>query len=152
VNNVVTAFSAKEKKLLAKTWHRRLGHLGLENLRKLKDCAKGITFNDTFEDCQDCILANSTHQSRKGYTSGMATEAYEVVHTDVWGPAPLVSHRGNRYLLTITDDYIRRVKVYCIKLNSEAREYFINLEATILGSSTRRNSKLPRQTRGARWV
>jgi hypothetical protein len=38
----------------------------------------------------------------------MATEAYEVMQIDVWGPASLVSHRGNRYLLTITDDYTPR--------------------------------------------
>jgi hypothetical protein len=74
VSNLVTALAAKEKKLSSKTWHRRLAHLGLENLRKLKDCATGIAFSDTFEGCQDCILANSTRQPRKGRTSGIATE------------------------------------------------------------------------------
>jgi len=131
LSNLAIALVAKEKKLSSKTWHRRLGHLGLENLRKLKSCATGIAFDDIFEGCRDCIQANSTRQPRKGHTSGMATEAYEGVYTDVWGPAPLISHRGNRYLLTITDDYTRRVKVYSIKLKSEAREYFINFEKEV---------------------
>jgi GAG-pre-integrase domain len=129
--NIATALATKGKKLSSKTWHRRLGHLGLDNLRRLKSCATGISFDDTFEGCQDCILANSTRQPRKGITSGIATEAYEGVHTDVWGPAPIKSHRGNRYLLTITDDYTRRVKVYCMKLKSEARECFINFEKEV---------------------
>ena len=72
---------------------------------------------------------NSTRQPRKGSTSGKATEAYEGVHTDVWGP--IKSHRGNRYLLTITDDYTHTVKVYCMKLKSEARECFINFEKEV---------------------
>jgi transposase InsO family protein len=131
VANVVTALATKGKKLSSKTWHRRLAHLGLDNLRKLKACATGISFDDTFEGCQDCILANSTRQPRNGSTSGKATKAYEGVHTDVWGPAPIQSHRGNRYLLTITDDYTHTVKVYCMKLKSEARECFINFEKEV---------------------
>ena len=130
-NNLATALAVREKKLLSKTWYRRLGHLGLENLRKLKSCVTGIVFNDTFEGCKDYIQANSTRQLRKGRTSGIATEAYEGVHTDVWGPAPLVSHRGNRYFLTIIDDFTHCVKVYCIKLRSEARDCFINFEKEV---------------------
>jgi transposase InsO family protein len=133
VSNLVTALATQGqgKKLSAKTWHRRLAHLGLDNLRKLKSCATGISFDDTFEGCRECIEANSTRHPRKGQTSGLTTAAYEGVHTDVWGPAPLKSYRGNRYLLTITDDYTRRVKVYCIKLKSQARDCFINFEKEI---------------------
>jgi hypothetical protein len=55
VSNLVTALATQGKKLSAKTWHRRLAHLGLDNLRKLKSCATGISFEDTFEGYRDCI-------------------------------------------------------------------------------------------------
>jgi hypothetical protein len=128
ISSLATALGTKGKPLSAKTWHRRLAHLGLDNLRKLKTCAKGISFNDTFDGCQDCIQANYTRRPRRGQTSGLTTRPYEGVHTDVWGPAPVTSHRGCRYLLTIIDDYTRTVKVYCMKLKSQARECFINFE------------------------
>jgi hypothetical protein len=43
VSNLATALSTTGKKLSLKTWHRHLGHRGLDNLRKLKSCATGIT-------------------------------------------------------------------------------------------------------------
>lgn len=45
--------------------------------------------------------------------------------------APVKSYGGNRYLLMITADYTRWVKVYSMKLKSEARECFINFEKEV---------------------
>jgi hypothetical protein len=42
VSNLATTLSTTSKKLSSKTRRRRLGHLGLGNLRKLKSYATGI--------------------------------------------------------------------------------------------------------------
>jgi hypothetical protein len=56
VSNLVIALTTQSKKLSVKTWYKRLAHLSLDNLRKLKSCATGILFNDIFEGCRDCIV------------------------------------------------------------------------------------------------
>jgi hypothetical protein len=64
--------------------------------------------------------------------------------------ASVKSYGGNRYLLTITDDYTRWVKVYSMKLKSEARECFINFEKGSQASTWKRHPMGPsRQWRGS---
>ena len=33
-----------------------------------------------------------------------------LVHTDVWGPAPISARNGMRYFLTFMDDFLKKVK------------------------------------------
>ena len=42
-----------------------------------------------------------------------------MVHSDVWGPAPVASYAGNKYFVTFIDDFSRKVWVFAIKEKSE---------------------------------
>jgi hypothetical protein len=35
------------------------------------------------------------------------TQPLQVVHTDMWGPAPVLSHNGHRYYIHFIDEYTR---------------------------------------------
>ena len=43
-----------------------------------------------------------------------ATQPCELVHVDLWGPSPVRSHTGNKYLIIFTDDYSRYSALYAL--------------------------------------
>src|SRR5690349_12203137 len=108
----------------ARLWHRRMGHLGIDNLKRLRNAANGIDFSDSFgTDCQSCILANQTRSPRSGKTSGLTNRPNQLIHTDLSGPQDVQSLQGNHYLMTVIDDYTRRVTLYFLKQKSDAIGY-----------------------------
>ena len=60
-------------------------------------------------------------QRRVQFASSSARSAapLELVHTDVWRPAPISVKNGVRYFLTFIDDFSRKVWVYFMKKKSE---------------------------------
>lgn len=52
--------------------------------------------------------------------SAHATDIFGLIHTNVWGPAPVLSTHGYRYYVSFLDDFSRFVWVYPLKLKSNA--------------------------------
>jgi len=48
-----------------------------------------------------------------------STEKLQYVHSDLWGPSPVLSHGRYRYFVTFIDDYSRKVWVYFLKTKDE---------------------------------
>ncbi|KAL2253784.1 UNVERIFIED_CONTAM: Retrovirus-related Pol polyprotein from transposon TNT 1-94 [Sesamum indicum] len=108
-------------------WHKRLGHIsmkGLDFLRKdgiLNDCLGKLEF------CDECIMGK--HHRVHFPTSpspnpSMSTCILDYVHADVWGPSNVPTHGGNRYFLSIIDNYSRKVFVFLMKHKSEVFDKF----------------------------
>ena len=55
-----------------------------------------------------------------------ASAHFELVHSDVWGPCPVVSPTGFRYFVTFADDYLRATWLYLMK---NLLELFSNFRA-----------------------
>lgn len=66
----------------------------------------------------------------------------DYVHSDLWGPTRVTSHGGNRYYMSIIDDYSHRAWFYLIKHKSEAFETFKNLKAMVETQSGLKTKKL----------
>lgn len=47
-----------------------------------------------------------------------STSLFEIVHSDVWGSAPIVSLFGFRYFVTSVDDFSRCTWLYLLKSKS----------------------------------
>jgi len=109
---------------VSKLWHMRLGHmsqLGLAELSK-RGLLKGYN-NDEMEFCEHCIFGK--HKRVKFNTAVHSTEGIlDYVHADLWGPSRKTSLGGCRYMLTIIDDYSRRVFPYFLKNKSDAFDSF----------------------------
>jgi transposase InsO family protein len=133
-NNMATALatSGRKQQLSMRTWHRRLGHLGPQNLVHLKQVSTGMDFDDHFSaHCPDCILANSTAKPHGGATSSLIGKPYELVHIDLWGPAPVESQQGNRFVLTILDDFTKTLRMTCLKSKADSKDVFKAFEAEV---------------------
>ena len=73
--------------------------------------------------CEHCIFGK--HKRVRFNTSVHTTEGIlDYVHSDLWGPSSKPSINGARYMLTIIDDYSRKVWPYFLKYKSEAFSAF----------------------------
>lgn len=52
------------------------------------------------------------------------TTAFELIQTDLWGPAPFTSSSGYTYYITFVDAYTRFTLTYFLKNNFEALTAF----------------------------
>ncbi len=107
-------------------WHCRFGHLGMHNVNKLMndDMVEGMdSVKDGGKDsvCEGCVMGK---QHRTKYPKGVATEPFELVHSDVCGPLSVNSIGGSRFFVTFIDDYSRYTYVYFIERKDQVLEKF----------------------------
>ena len=87
-------------------WHRRLGHLGKQKTYQLSG-ANGIPQIQPIEHCLKCKQTKAIRYTNKGPTE-KATKKLKQVYLDFGGPFKYETLLGSRYILTITNDYIRK--------------------------------------------
>ncbi|GBM60018.1 Retrovirus-related Pol polyprotein from transposon TNT 1-94 [Araneus ventricosus] len=118
--------------------HRRFCHVNIPFIQSMSknNSVKGIEHlsKSKVENCVDFKIGKPTRSSlKKNYTYRRTTQrCLDTVHCDLWGPAPVTSMGGNRYFLSIIDDYSRKVDVYIIKGKEQVfdcfKKYLANVE------------------------
>ncbi|KAI5340660.1 hypothetical protein L3X38_019934 [Prunus dulcis] len=98
-------------------WHRRLGHASFGYLKKLFPSwfSKLSYFNFR---CDVCELAKS-HRVSFPLSMNKSTVPFAIVHSDVWGPAPVSTFSGARWLVTFIDDCTRMTWISFLKTKGE---------------------------------
>jgi len=109
-SSVVSSFEA----------HCRLGHPPLPTLKKLCPQFHSVSLLD----CESCQFAKHHRSSSSPRINKRASFAFELVHSDVWGPCPVVSKHGFKYFVTFVDDYSRMTWIYFMKNRSEVFSHF----------------------------
>ncbi|GBN22002.1 Retrovirus-related Pol polyprotein from transposon TNT 1-94 [Araneus ventricosus] len=108
-------------------WHARFGHL---NMQGLKDFSKSNNvyglenLKGNVDKCDTCCLTKSSRASLPNIDKIRTQHVLELVHMDIWGPAPVKSLGGAEYFYSIIDDYSRYAVVYFLKHKNEAFECF----------------------------
>ena len=100
--------------------HCRLGHISLPLLKKL--CPQFSSLLSL--DCESCQFAKHHRLSYSPRVNKRASAPFELVHSDVWGPCPVVSPTGFRYSITFVDDYSRTTWLYLMKNRSKLFSHF----------------------------
>ncbi|GAB2275344.1 hypothetical protein Dimus_039125 [Dionaea muscipula] len=105
-------------------WHLRLGHISQQGLEAMNKQGL-LTLNNTpkLDLCETCVLGK---QNRLPFGKGihLSKTCLEYLHADLWGPAKDNTHGGNRFFLSIIDDYSRKVWVILLKSKDETFEKF----------------------------
>ncbi|KAH9716240.1 hypothetical protein KPL71_021389 [Citrus sinensis] len=125
---LVSSSSSVDKTRL---WHLRLGHMSLRGLKELSK--QGLLGSDTIGEmvfCEDCVLGKSTRTSFKSSVH-TTRSILDYIHSDLWGPAQVVSLGGARYFLSIIDDFSRRVWIYVLKSKEQVFEKFKNWKVLV---------------------
>ena len=68
--------------------------------------------------CEPCIYVKQ-HRIKFASSTKRSEGILELVHSDVWGPAPVSARGGARYFVTFIDNFSKRVWVYLIREKSE---------------------------------
>src|SRR5882762_3053530 len=114
------------------TLHRRLGHLGHDNVKRLvaKGMVEGVeSVGGRIDFCEPCIHGKQ-HRFAFPPSQKRARRKLDLVHSDVCGPLPF-SIRGMRYFITFIDDHTRKLWLYPIRLKSDAFKKFREFKALV---------------------
>ena len=110
-------------------WHRRLDHPSLSIQNKLFSCYSLPTLKNTsiITNCDAC-LSNKSHRLPFDISSISCSKPFEIIYTDVWGPALIISFDKFRFYvifvttLPITHGYTLST------INMKFQQYFRTLE------------------------
>ncbi|XP_049398958.1 uncharacterized protein LOC125862879 [Solanum stenotomum] len=96
-------------------WHKRLGHVSSTVLARMFAMNKESLC--TLTKCSVCPLAKQTKLSFP--VSSIKTSAcFDMIHVDLWGPYNTPTIDGNKYFLTIVDDFSRMTWLFLLKHKS----------------------------------
>ncbi|GFY05104.1 retrovirus-related Pol polyprotein from transposon TNT 1-94 [Trichonephila clavipes] len=124
--------TAKTKNGSIEIWHQRFCHVNNDYLVKTSknDSVKSLPrLNDNGKTrCIPCKLAKSKRVSFKKTGAVRSKRPLELLHMDLCGPMPTESQGGNKYFLSIIDDYSRKVTVFPIRNKSDVFHTFIRFQ------------------------
>ena len=110
-----------------KMWHGHLGHPNSDVLRTLFNSGllgnKACSSIDLSFDCTSCKLGKSKVLPFPHHAS-YASQCFELIHSDVWGIALVVSHAHYKYFVTFIDDFSRFTWVYFLRAKGEVFSVF----------------------------
>ncbi|CAA0823296.1 Probable methyltransferase PMT13, partial [Striga hermonthica] len=108
-------------------WHKRLGHPSFDVTRKaLNDCNLPYV-NNKIPFCSDCAIAK-THRLPFTQSSHVSHHPLQLIHTDLWGPAPIKSTSGSQYYVAFIDDYSKYTLIYFLKQKSDTLTAFAHFK------------------------
>jgi Reverse transcriptase (RNA-dependent DNA polymerase)/gag-polypeptide of LTR copia-type/GAG-pre-integrase domain len=112
-------------------WHYRLGHCSssvLDLLLKNKSISSQKPSKASF--CSDCHTAKA-HRLPFTPSTTIATKPLEVIHSDIWGPAPVLSKKGHRYYVCFIDEFSRFTWIYTCASKSDVLSIFAQFKAKV---------------------
>ena len=110
-------------------WHKRFGHLGVENLKKVKNLVHGMeSLTLTDFPCHSCTEGRQATKPTINLPK-VTTRKLELVHSDVCGPIKPTFVGGSRYFLTFTDDHTRKSWIFCMEQKGEVLSKFLEFKS-----------------------
>lgn len=122
------------KKTNAMLWHRRLGHINFQGLKKMRDVAvNGIEFTDDDTLVKRCEVCAKAKHARKPFVPSEThtKNLLEIIHSDLCGPMENRSISGSRFMLTFIDDFSRKVFVYFLEQKNQVLARFKEFKALV---------------------
>ena len=143
INNGTAAQAISEtRKEQTQLWHMRLGHMSEKGMQILsKKGSFGDQHLSKLQFCEHCIMGK---QKKVSFTKGQHTtqSILGYLHSDLWGPSKVPSLGGKRYMMTIIDDFSRKVWVYFLKHKNEALSKFKIFKALVENQSGQKIKRL----------
>lgn len=134
LHNQIEALLTKEVEL--DVWHRRYGHLGEANLRKLWK-NRMVTTKSTLSEavkrnpCEVCLNGKQTRQPFGSTDNQRSSRVLELVHSDVSGPFTPGTYDCKKYFVTFIDDFSHFTVVYLLRSKDEVLECFEQYSAKV---------------------
>jgi Integrase core domain/GAG-pre-integrase domain len=106
-------FNIRRKDQLSILWHQRIGHPSDRVFKNLFNFS-----NLDNSSCETCKLGKLTRLPFNLSTS-KSDKPFDLIHSDVWGPASIVSFNGYKYFVLFIDEFSKTTWLYLLKNKSE---------------------------------
>ena len=103
-------------------WHYQLGHPLFSYLQHLFPTIFENVLLSSFK-YKDCILSKS-HRTNNPISYNKCNAPFEIIHSDLWGLAPVMTTAGFRWFVTFIDDCTRIYWVYMLKHKKDVLPVF----------------------------
>ncbi|CAK1354284.1 unnamed protein product [Cercospora beticola] len=127
-----------ESKSDADIWHKRLGHIGDNTLKRL-----GVSAENISPTCEVCISSKHTRKISRAITE-KAKSYLDKVSCDICGPIEPPTNKGYRYFISFIDNYTRYIEANLISRKSEAFSCFKDFKLRTENSDSNSSNKRPR--------
>jgi GAG-pre-integrase domain len=99
-------FNTKKDEELGKLWHKKIGHPSNKILKCL--------FYFSKLDCSSYEICNLGKHTKLPFklSNCNSDEPFVLVHSNVWGPAPIDSYNGYKYFMIFIDDFSRLLGIF----------------------------------------
>ena len=74
--------------------------------------------------CESCQYVKLLRMHLSSRFNKQASAPFELIHSDVWGPCPVMSPTGFKYFVTFVDDFSRESWFYLMKSRYELFSHF----------------------------
>lgn len=109
-------------------WHNKFGHANLDYIVRTSqlNAVKGMPMLKKLSNfsCESCRLNKHRKVSFYSIEAIRSKQPLDLLYLDVWGPFSIEGRRGERYYLSIVDDYSRRVALYPMTEKSDVFDIF----------------------------
>ena len=107
-------------------WHMRLGHPNDQVLHILFPKFKSISNKCKISDYSytNCLYGKMLPFQKSHFT---ASSPFELVHSNLWGPAPITSVNGFNYYVLFVDHFTRFTWIYLLQSKSEVFDKFVGM-------------------------
>ena len=99
-------------------WHAHLGHPSLSHLQLL--VSQGYLGSVQFQNF-DCTSYHFGKQTKLPFNNkdSFSSTPFDLLNSDIWGPAPVPIEGGSRYFVIFVDDFSRYTWIYLLHHRSE---------------------------------
>uniref|UniRef100_A0A803PEH4 Integrase catalytic domain-containing protein n=1 Tax=Cannabis sativa TaxID=3483 RepID=A0A803PEH4_CANSA len=111
--------------------HRRLGHPSIKVLNHVLESVNVSVSKNAMKTVCDACQYGKAHALPFRSSNTRAKSVLDLIHTDLWGPAPIASNINHHYYIHFVDDYSRYTWLYPLKLKSDALAAFIQFKALV---------------------
>nr|GEW36853.1 retrotransposon ribonuclease H [Tanacetum cinerariifolium] len=103
-------------------WHKRLAHINVKSIEKMKSNGLIRFQNKNFEKCETCV--KSKFIKKPFPTVKRDTRLLELIHSDICELNEILTRRGKRYFIAFCDDSSWFLYVYLLRSKDEAFDSF----------------------------
>ncbi|KAJ4771019.1 Gag/pol [Rhynchospora pubera] len=107
----------------ADLWHARFGHPSSSTTLHLLHAFSLPCSLHKMSLCSECCMAKS-HKLPFTSSTSLSHAPLEIVHSDLWGPSPVVSKDGYRYYVIFVDDFTHFTWLYFLRTKDELPKVF----------------------------
>ncbi|GKC16783.1 retrovirus-related pol polyprotein from transposon TNT 1-94 [Tanacetum coccineum] len=129
-------------------WHKRLAHINVKNIEKMKSNGLIRFQNKNFKKCETCVKSKFIKKPFPAVKRD--TGLSKLIHSDICELNGILTRGGKRYFITFCDDSSRFLYVYLLRSKDEAFDSFKIYKAEV-ENQLRKKIKILQSDRGGEY-